>query len=106
LRRKKSGKKVSKRGDAPATKEKIRMSRNADRTTVRTLDNASEDLQQMADDVRAGLLSDPKNLSPWPKYFYDAEGSELFEEITVLPSTTRPARSSRSSGRGPRRSSH
>jgi L-histidine Nalpha-methyltransferase len=85
LRRKKPDKKVSKRGDVPATKEKIRMSHNADRTTVRTLDNASEDLQQMADDVRAGLLSDPKDLSPWPKYFYDAEGSELFEEITVLP---------------------
>lgn len=61
------------------------MSRNADRTTVRTLDNASEDLQKMVDDVRAGLLSAPKDLSTWPKYFYDAEGSRLFEKITVLP---------------------
>jgi L-histidine Nalpha-methyltransferase len=85
LCRKKPDEKVSKSGDVPATKEKIRMSRNADRTKVRRLDEASEDLEQMAEDVQAGLLSDPKDLSPWPKYFYDAEGSELFEEITVLP---------------------
>ena len=61
------------------------MDRRTARTTVRTLDTASEDLRQMAEDVRAGLLSDPKDLSPWPKYFYDSEGSELFEEITILP---------------------
>lgn len=40
---------------------------------------------RMAADVRAGLLAEPKDLSPWPKYFYDARGSELFEEITALP---------------------
>jgi L-histidine Nalpha-methyltransferase len=34
-------------------------------------------------DVRAGLMSSPKVLPP--KYFYDARGSELFEEITRLP---------------------
>jgi len=34
-------------------------------------------------DVAAGLTSDPKELSP--KWFYDARGSELFEEITRLP---------------------
>ncbi|MDQ4042779.1 MAG: L-histidine N(alpha)-methyltransferase [Actinomycetota bacterium] len=61
------------------------MDRRTARTTVRTLDAASEDLRQMAEDVRVGLLSDPKDLSPWPKYFYDSEGSELFEEITALP---------------------
>src|SRR3989337_136206 len=61
------------------------MDRRTARTTVRTLDAASEDLRQMAEDVRAGLLNDPKDLSPWPKYFYDSEGSELFEEITILP---------------------
>lgn len=37
----------------------------------------------MAYDVVSGLLSIPKRLSP--KYFYDARGSELFEEITRLP---------------------
>ncbi|MDP9480390.1 MAG: L-histidine N(alpha)-methyltransferase, partial [Actinomycetota bacterium] len=40
---------------------------------------------EMARNVRAGLLATPKDLSPWPKYFYDAEGSRLFEEITRLP---------------------
>ncbi len=39
----------------------------------------------MARDVRAGLLGEPKDLSPWPKYLYDAEGSRLFEKITELP---------------------
>jgi len=34
-------------------------------------------------DVRAGLTSTPRTLPP--KYFYDARGSELFEEITRLP---------------------
>jgi L-histidine N-alpha-methyltransferase len=39
--------------------------------------------RQMADDVRAGLTATPKVLPP--KYFYDARGSELFDEITRLP---------------------
>lgn len=34
-------------------------------------------------DARAGLLADPKWLPP--KWFYDARGSELFEQITRLP---------------------
>jgi L-histidine N-alpha-methyltransferase len=34
-------------------------------------------------DVRAGLTASPKTLPP--KYFYDARGSELFDEITRLP---------------------
>ncbi|MQY19655.1 L-histidine N(alpha)-methyltransferase [Nocardia macrotermitis] len=34
-------------------------------------------------DARRGLTSDPKTLPP--KWFYDARGSELFEEITRLP---------------------
>ena len=38
---------------------------------------------QMARDVRAGLGSTPRTLPP--KYFYDARGSELFDEITRLP---------------------
>lgn len=38
---------------------------------------------QLRADVRAGLTSDPKWLSP--KWFYDATGSELFERITRLP---------------------
>ena len=39
--------------------------------------------QQMVDDVRDGLTANPKQLSP--KYFYDERGSELFEDITLLP---------------------
>jgi L-histidine Nalpha-methyltransferase len=39
--------------------------------------------QQMLRDVRQGLTTTPKQLSP--KYFYDERGSELFEEITQLP---------------------
>jgi L-histidine Nalpha-methyltransferase len=38
---------------------------------------------QLARDVRAGLSASPKTLPP--KYFYDARGSELFDEITRLP---------------------
>jgi L-histidine Nalpha-methyltransferase len=37
----------------------------------------------LEDDVRTGLTATPKTLPP--KYFYDARGSELFEEITRLP---------------------
>ncbi len=39
--------------------------------------------QAFARDVLAGLARNPKRLSP--KYFYDAAGSELFEDITRLP---------------------
>lgn len=39
--------------------------------------------QALAADVREGLTSSPKTLPP--KYFYDATGSELFDEITRLP---------------------
>ncbi len=37
----------------------------------------------LAEDVRAGLGSRPKQLPP--KWFYDARGGELFEQITRLP---------------------
>jgi L-histidine N-alpha-methyltransferase len=37
----------------------------------------------MVRDVRRGLTSTPKELSP--KYFYDERGSDLFEQITELP---------------------
>ncbi|SFT01617.1 L-histidine N(alpha)-methyltransferase [Saccharopolyspora flava] len=38
--------------------------------------------RELRADVREGLTDDPKWLSP--KWFYDAEGSELFERITEL----------------------
>jgi L-histidine Nalpha-methyltransferase len=40
-------------------------------------------LEALRADVRAGLTATPKTLPP--KYFYDARGSELFDEITRLP---------------------
>ncbi len=52
---------------------------------VTVLDEAGEETGRMARDVREGLSAVPKDLSPWPKYFYDAEGSRLFEEITGQP---------------------
>ena len=52
---------------------------------VVVLDDAGEDAGQIGRDVQAGLSATPKDLSPWPKYFYDAEGSRLFEEITAQP---------------------
>jgi len=36
-----------------------------------------------AEEVRQGLTSTPKRLSP--KYFYDQLGSQLFEAICLLP---------------------
>jgi dimethylhistidine N-methyltransferase len=40
-------------------------------------------LSQFASDVAAGLSSDPKQLSS--KYFYDDEGSRIFQQIMKLP---------------------
>lgn len=37
----------------------------------------------MAEEVRLGLTTEPKELAP--KYFYDERGSRLFEQITELP---------------------
>ncbi|MER5775147.1 L-histidine N(alpha)-methyltransferase [Streptomyces sp. NPDC002039] len=49
---------------------------------TRTLDeNAAE--KALRTDVRGGLTGSPKKLPP--KWFYDARGSELFEDITRLP---------------------
>ncbi len=49
---------------------------------TRTLPEDATDAALRAD-VLAGLTSTPKWLPP--KWFYDARGSELFEEITALP---------------------
>lgn len=42
-----------------------------------------EAISAFAHDVLEGLARQPKRLAP--KYFYDAAGSELFEQITLLP---------------------
>ncbi|MGW4026100.1 L-histidine N(alpha)-methyltransferase [Streptomyces sp. NPDC005009] len=49
---------------------------------TRTLPEDTTDAALRAD-VREGLTGSPKTLPP--KWFYDARGSELFEEITALP---------------------
>jgi dimethylhistidine N-methyltransferase len=52
--------------------------------TVKSFAPAASDLRSDFEaDVIAGLSADPKSLPP--KYFYDAEGSRLFEEITRTP---------------------
>jgi L-histidine N-alpha-methyltransferase len=61
------------------------MSHANGRVSISTLDEPEVELDPMSRDVRTGLCTDPKDLSPWPKYFYDAEGSRIFEEITDLP---------------------
>src|SRR3979490_269565 len=42
-----------------------------------------EQTSAFAGEVLENLSQHPKRLSP--KYFYDATGSELFEQITLLP---------------------
>jgi L-histidine N-alpha-methyltransferase len=44
----------------------------------------------LAEDARAGLTATPKELPP--KWFYDEEGSHLFERITTLPEYYPPRR--------------
>jgi dimethylhistidine N-methyltransferase len=56
----------------------LRLARDADRSR-----RAAPKLTPFAADVLAGL-SQPQKAIP-PKYFYDAEGSRLFEAITELP---------------------
>jgi L-histidine Nalpha-methyltransferase len=46
-------------------------------------DFAEQYLETLRADVAAGLTATPKSLPP--KYFYDARGSALFDEITQLP---------------------
>jgi L-histidine Nalpha-methyltransferase len=53
-----------------------------DRITIEVNLPPGGPLSGMAADVRAGLTSPFKELSP--RYFYDERGSELFEEITTL----------------------
>lgn len=52
----------------------------ASSTTLHQLDDTTS---AFANDVIEGLSRHPKQSSP--KYFYDQAGSELFEQITVLP---------------------
>lgn len=61
------------RESLPLTDERLRIAAVAASTAVPTF----------AEDVRRGLTADPKVL--FPRYFYDALGSRLFEAICELP---------------------
>src|SRR4051794_37318083 len=50
---------------------------------VNAISKPAQGLSQFARDVLDGLSSTPKSLSS--KYFYDDEGSRLFQEIMRLP---------------------
>jgi dimethylhistidine N-methyltransferase len=50
---------------------------------IRPAERGVPEASPFAVDVLAGLTATPKRLSP--KYFYDATGSALFEQITELP---------------------
>lgn len=58
------------------------MAEDQTRLTIHNL-LSSDRVNTFADDVRAGLMAQPKTLPP--KYFYDALGSYLFEAICQLP---------------------
>ena len=50
---------------------------------VRDVEKGREVLDAVAAEARAGLLAQPRTLSPW--LFYDEVGSRLFDAITELP---------------------
>lgn len=54
-----------------------------ERFTLERLSDAADFKAQMTRDVRRGLTADKKTIPSI--YFYDDHGSELFEEITLLP---------------------
>jgi dimethylhistidine N-methyltransferase len=56
---------------------------NLHATALAGAPRSDETTPAFASDAIAGLMRHPKQLSP--KYFYDAAGSELFEQITRLP---------------------
>jgi dimethylhistidine N-methyltransferase len=56
---------------------------NAHAASLANADRFDQPTSAFARDVIGDLSQTPKRLSP--KYFYDAAGSELFEQITLLP---------------------
>jgi len=52
-------------------------------SSVCTSIEPARNVPDIAEDVRAGLLSVPRSLPP--KYFYDERGSRLFEQICATP---------------------
>ena len=60
-----------------------RAAANESRISVHRLSEDRPIAEALAEDVRVGFLSSPKQLPP--KYFYDVDGSGIFEKITDLP---------------------
>src|SRR6201982_2840621 len=56
---------------------------NVRATALAEVHRFDEQASALARNVIGDLARHPKRLSP--KYFYDAAGSELFEQITILP---------------------
>lgn len=52
-------------------------------STIPTIETLEQHRTQFCDDVLAGLKSEPKHLQS--KYFYDAKGDELFQQIMNCP---------------------
>lgn len=48
-------------------------------------ERSSDRSRSVMEDIYEGLTTEPKDLSAWPKYLYNSEGSELFEKITEQP---------------------
>ncbi len=69
------------RGSVPWSESRHRRSRIG--TEIRTFIEPADLRRALVADVREGLTPRPRTLPP--KYFYDARGSRLFEEITRLP---------------------
>ena len=51
--------------------------------TTRVLTEPTDLIGTLIEDARCGLSAAPRWLPP--KYFYDDRGSELFDQITLLP---------------------
>ena len=48
------------------------MNHKGNQVRISTLDEPGVAFDEMVRDVRSGLTANPKDLSAWPKYFYDA----------------------------------
>jgi len=61
----------------------VTVQQTSDRILIRHAKSGRGPMACLPRDARAGLAAPPRRLPP--KYFYDARGSALFEEITRLP---------------------
>ena len=74
---------MAERGPASEPESQKAMNKTLERYAVHICENQGSFQQRLMVDVEQGLTGTPKRLPP--KYFYDARGSALFEQITKLP---------------------